>query len=43
MYREALELFEDALRIKRLKFKSGYDRSIANTLSNIGMTYLNMK
>lgn len=35
-FKEALELFEEALRIKRLKFKSDNERSIANTLANIG-------
>ena len=38
-----MELFEESLRIKRLKFKSDNDKSIAITLSNIGMTYMNLQ
>ena len=31
--------FEKSLEIKKLHFKDTSDRSIANTLNNIGMTY----
>jgi hypothetical protein len=38
-YEKALEYFEQALKIKRKHYPNDNDKSIANTLNNIGMTY----
>ena len=40
---KALEIFQRSLQIKRKHFKDDNDKSIANTLNNIGMTYQNLK
>ena len=47
-YEKALELFKESYRIKSIerpeeKEKGKAKKSIANTVNNIGMTYLNLK